>query len=179
MIHAFGTIDHTRLHTRAPWQILVSFMRTYSYKCRCTYKGLHTFTQNIFTPTNTDPLVQTKLQGESEQSGHPNYGVLYGKLVRYSRKTVIKTSDSGVLWWSGSLHVRLIWRHETANSWPLNAACTSCEVSPVQFCLCACSYWEEHCRGLALPTGIGNRIIILRIWSGRCSAAWHNCLTCL
>lgn len=57
-------------------------------------------------PTAANTVVQPKLQGESEQSGHLNCSVLCGELVRYLRKTVIKTSRGRVLWWS-ILHVQL------------------------------------------------------------------------
>lgn len=85
-------------------------------------KCMHTFTQikktDIGIPKSK--LQQSHFRGESEQSGHPNYGVLHGILARSLRKVVIKTSGSRALWWSGTLHVLLIWRHEIANSWPLN-----------------------------------------------------------
>lgn len=80
-------------------------------------------------------LNQSNFKGESEQSGHPNYGVWCGKLVRHLRKTLIKTPGCRVQWWSGSLHLQLIWKHEIANSWPSNAVCTIHEVSPVNFCV--------------------------------------------
>lgn len=74
---------------------------------------------------NVCTRVQPELEAESEQSGHPNYGGLDGKLARCSRKAVIKTSGSRGLQWSGSFHLLLIWRRETANSWPLHAAVRS------------------------------------------------------
>lgn len=61
-----------------------------------------------------------------------NYSILHGELVMYSRKTVIKASGSRVLWWSGSLHVQLIWRQ---NSWPLNSVFTSHEVRSKARCI--------------------------------------------
>lgn len=64
-----------------------------------------------------------------------NYSILLGELVMYSKKTVIKASGSRVLRWSGSLHVQLIWRHKTANSWPLNSVFTSHEVRSKARCI--------------------------------------------
>lgn len=58
-----------------------------------TKAHIHTHTP----PTAANTVVQSKLQAESEQSGHRNCGVLCRELVRYSRKTVIKTSHGRVL----------------------------------------------------------------------------------
>ena len=109
-------------------------------------KYIHKRIQTHISKPNSR-LNQSNFQGESAQSGHPNYNVLYGKLVRSSRKAVIKTSGSRVLQWSGSLHVQLIWRHEIANSWPLNAACTRHEVSPSLFLSLCLLIWRGTLQG--------------------------------
>lgn len=148
--------------------------RTHTGLLTTTYTNSHKMHSTSTDKHSHGPnsrLNQSNFKGESEQSGHPNYGVWCGKLVRHLRKTLIKTPGSGVQWWSGSLHLRLIWKHEIANSWPSNAVCaSSLRSAPVIFCVRAPSNSEEW------SFAHGNRrcwIMSQRMWSSRCSRAWQ------
>ncbi len=122
-------------------------------------------------------LSESNFQDESEQSGHVNYSGLYGKLVCSWRTVVIRTSDAAVKCLSTCAVNMKAWNCKfVLTERSVHEAGEQSVV--VRFCLYIW-YWEDQRIGLHLPGNIGNWIIIPRTWSGRCSAARHNCLTCL